>query len=135
MQRRYSLLGLADVTPTPGSALDVLAALPAATPEQELGCERIAELEDQLERQRQQDWASYGAALANHIRAHATQIAGLPVPVVVTVDVALIPAMAFGTWGSGVGESLPERLLHAAVEATPLPGHGRSPLERLEQAG
>ena len=135
LQRRYSLLGLADVTPTPGSALDVLAALPAATPEQELGCERIGELEDQLERQRQQDWASYGAALANHIRAHATQIAGLPVPVVVTVDVALIPAMAFGTWGSGVGESLPERLLHAAVEATPLPGHGRSPLERLEQAG
>lgn len=133
LQRRYSLFGLADVTPAPGSARDILAALPAATPEQELACERIAELEEQLEQQRQQDWASYGVALASHIRAHVTQIAGLPLPVVVTVDAALLPALARGTWGSGVGESLPERLLHAAVEATPLPGHGRSPLERLEQ--
>jgi hypothetical protein len=135
LQSRYDALGLADVRPTPGSALEVLATLATATPEQEHGCEQIAELEDQLERQRQQDWAAYGAALASHIQAHVTQIEGLRVPVVVTVDVDLIPARAYGTWGSGVGESIPEQLLHAAVDATPLPGHGRSPLERLEQAG
>lgn len=135
LQRRYRLLGLAHVTPMPGAARTVLAALPAATAEQELGCERIAELEEHFERQRQQDWASYGAALADHIRAHATRTAGLAIPVVVTVDVDLIPAIAGGTWGSGLGDSLPELLLQAAVEATPLPGHGRSPLERLEQGG
>lgn len=134
LQRQYDALGLADVRPTPGSALDVLASSATATQEQEHGCEQIAALEDRLERQRRQDWAAYGAALASHIQAHVTQIEGLRVPVVVTVDVDLVPAMVSGTWGSGVGESIPERLLHAAVDATPLPGQGRTPLERLEQA-
>ena len=135
LHRRYDALGLPDARRTSGSALDVLARLATATPEQEHGCEQIAELEDRLERQRHQDWAAYGAALASHIQAQARKIEGLRVPVVVTVDVDLIPAMASGTWGSGVGESIPEQLLHAAVDATPLPGHGRSPLERLERAG
>jgi hypothetical protein len=134
LQRQYHALGLAEVRPRPGSALDVLASLASATQEQEHGCEQIAALEDRLERQRQQDWAAYGAALASHIQAYASQIEGLRVPVVVTVDVDLVPATACGTWGSGVGESIPEQLLHAAVDATPLPGHGRTPLERLEQA-
>ena len=135
LQSRYDLLGLPDVRPTPGSALDGLASLASATPEQEHGCEQIAQLEDRLELQRQQDWIAYGAALATHIHSQVTQIGELPVPVVVNVDVDLVPAMACGTWGSGVGASIPERLLHAAVDATPLLGHGRSPLERLEQAG
>ena len=136
LQRRYDDLGLTDVRRTSGSALDVLAALSAATPEQERGCEQIAELQDRLERQRHQDWVAYGAALAAHIQAQVASIEGLRVPVVVHVDVDLVPAAGPpGTWGSGVGESLPERLLNAAVRATPLPGHGRTPLERLEQAG
>ncbi len=134
--RRYDDLGLSDVRRTSGSALDVLASLAAASPEQERGCEQIAELEHRLEQQRRQDWADYGTALATHIQAQVSQIEGLRVPVVVHIDVDLVPAASPpGTWGSGVGESLPERLLHAAVEATPLPGHGRTLLERLEQAG
>ncbi len=136
LQRRYDDLGLSDVRRTSGSARDVLACLAAATPEQERGCEQIAELEDRLEQQRRQDWAAYGAALATHIQAQVPQIEGLRVPVVVHVDVDLVPAASPpGTWGSGVGESIPERLLHTAVRATPLPGHGRTPLERLEQDG
>ena len=136
LQRRYDDLGLPDVRRTSGSALDVLANLATATPEQEDGCQEIAELEDRLEQQRHQDWVAYGAALATHIQTEVTQIEGLRVPVVVNVDVDLVPAAGLiGTWGSGVGESIPERLLNAAVAATPLPGHGRTPLERLEQAG
>jgi hypothetical protein len=136
LQRRYDDLGLPDVRRTSGSAQQVLASLATATPEQEHGCEQIAELEDRLEQQRQQDWVAYGAALATHIQAQVTQIEGLRVPVVVHVDVDPDPASSqTGTWGSGVGESLSERLLNAAVEATPLPGHGRTPLERLDQAG
>ncbi len=136
LQRRYDDLGLSDVRRTSGPALDVLANLAAATPEQERGCEQIAELEERLEQQRQQDWAAYGAALAAHIEAQVARIEGLRVPVVVHVDVDPVPtAGPPGTWGSGVGESLSERLLNAAVQATPLPGHGRTPLERLEQAG
>ena len=136
LQRRYDDLGLPDVRRTSGSALDVLAALATATPEQESGCEEIADLEDRLEQQRHQDWVAYGAALATHIQAEVTQIEGLRVPVVVDVDVDPVPASGpTGTWGSGVGESIPERLLNAAVAAIPLPGHGRTPLERLEQAG
>jgi hypothetical protein len=133
LQRRYDELGLPDVRRTSGSAQEVLASLATATPEQEHGCEQIAELEDRLEQQRHQDWVAYGAALATHIQAQVTQIEGLHVPVHVHVDVKPAPATSqTGTWGSGVGESLPERLLNAAVEATPLPGHGRTPLERLE---
>lgn len=136
LQRRYDDLGLPEVRRTSGSALNVLATLATATPEQEHGCEQIAELEDRLEQQRRQDWVAYGAALAAHIRAEVTQIEGLRVPVHVDVAVDPVPATSpTGTWGSGVGESIPERLLNAAVQATPLPGHGRTPLERLEQAG
>lgn len=135
LQRRYGDLGLPEVRRT-GSALEVLASLATATPEQEHGCEQIAELQDRLEQQRQQDWVAYGAALATHIQAQVSHIEGLRVPVVVNVDVDPVPATSpTGTWGSGVGESIPERLLNAAVQATPLPGHGRTPLERLEQAG
>ena len=136
LQRRYDNLGLAEVRCTSGSGPDVLASLATATPDQEHGFEQIAELEDRLEHQRQQDWVAYGAALATHIQAQVTRIEGLRVPVVVHVDVDLVPAAGPpGTWGSGMGESLPERLLHAAVLATPLPGHGSTPLERLDQAG
>ena len=136
LQRRYDNLGLPEVRCTSGSGLDVLASLAVATPDQEHGSEQIAELEDRLEHQRQQDWVAYGAALATHIRAQVARIEGLRVPVVVHVDVDLVPAAGpSGTGGSGMGESLPERLLQAAVLATPLPGHGRTPLERLEQAG
>lgn len=136
LQRRYDDLDLADVRRASWPVLDVRASWATATPEQEHGWEQIAELEDRLEQQRLQDWAAYGAALASHIRAEVAQIDGLRVPVVVTVDVDPVPASSpAGTWGSGVGESLPERLLTAAVEATPLPGHGRAPHERLEQAG
>jgi hypothetical protein len=136
LQRRYDDLGIPDARRTSGSAHEVLASLATATPEQEHGYEQIAELEDRLEQQRQQDWVAYGAALATHIQAQVTQIEGLRVPVVVHVDVDPDPASGqTGTWGSGVGESLPERLLNAAVEATPLPGHGRTPLERLDQVG
>jgi hypothetical protein len=118
LQRRYDDLGLSEFRRTSGSALDVLASLATASPEQEHGCEQIAELEDRLEQQRRQDWVAYGAALAAHIEAEVTQLEGLRVPVVVNVAVDPVPATsATGTWGSGVGESLPERLLHAAVEA------------------
>ncbi|MDQ3383544.1 MAG: hypothetical protein M3519_07160 [Actinomycetota bacterium] len=136
LQRRYDDLGLPEVRRTSGSALDVLATLATATPEQEHGCEQIAELEDRLEQQRRQDWVAFGAALAAHIQAEVRQIEGLRVPVHVNVAVDPVPATSpTGTWGSGAGECLPERLLNAAAQATPLPGHGRTPLERLEQAG
>lgn len=136
LQRRYDDLDLPEIRRTAGSALDFLARLAAATPEQENRCEQIAELEDRLEQQRHQDWVAYGAALVTHIQAEVIQIEGLRVPVVVNVDIDPVPATSpTGTWGRGMGESIPERLLHAAVDATPLPGHGRSPLERLEQAG
>lgn len=135
LQRRYDDLGLHSRR-TSASGLDVLATLATATPEQEHGWEQIAELEDRLEQQRQRDWVVFGAALATSIQAEAAQIQGLRAPVHVNVDVDPVPVTSLtGTWGSGVGESLPERLLHAAVRATPLPGHGRTPLERLEQAG
>lgn len=136
LQRRYDNPGLAEVRCTSASGPDVLASLATATSDQEHGFEQIAELEDRLEHQRQQDWVAYGAALATHIQAQVTRIEGLRVPVVVHVDVDLVPAAGPpGTWGSGMTESLPERLLHAAVLATPLPGHGSTPLERLDQAG
>ena len=135
LQRRYDDL-LSELSRTVEPVPEGLASLAVATPEQEHGLEQIAELEDRLEQQRLQDWAAYGAALTAHIEAQVAQIEGLRVPV--AVHVAVDPAPAAGppdTWSSEDGESLPERLLHAAVRATPLPGHGRTPLERLEQSG
>ena len=102
------------------------------TAEQERQVDEIAALEDRLEQQRQRDWGAYGAALKARIEAPGSQIEGLRVPVLVIVDAEAVPAHnPSGTWGTGLGGPLAERLLNAAVDATPLPGGGRAPLERL----
>ena len=136
LQRRYDDLGLSDVRSTSGCAR---------------GCPgRVGGSHPRAGTRVRADRRAAGPARATappglgRLRRSARdphpgaglRIKGLRVPVVVHVDVDLVPtAGPPGTWGSGVGESIPERLLHAAVRATPLPGRGRTPLERLEQDG
>jgi hypothetical protein len=88
---------------------------------------RLSEQVDELQRR---DRAEYGQHLAASIHAAAGR-AGLRVPVLVSVDHA--------TEGRG-GTADPDRdwtvadeLLAEAIFATPLPGGGRSPLERLAE--
>jgi hypothetical protein len=129
LQRRYDDLRLPSRTGSPGAVPEDL--LPA-TPEQERHLEGIAALEEQLEEQRQQDWAAYGAALKTYIEAQVPQVEGLRVPVLVSVDLEAVVAYgASGTRGSGWGDPLADSLLRAAVDATRLPGNGQTPLERL----
>ena len=129
LQRRYDDLG---VPRWIGSCDDAPQDLSPVTPEQEQQLDEIAALENQLEQQRQQDWVAYSTALKTHIEAQVPHIEGLRVPVFVIVDSGAVPVnSASGSWGSGVGEPLADRLLNAAIDATPPPGKGKSLLERL----
>ena len=50
----------------------------------------------------------------------------------VTIASEAVPVnSASGTRGSGLGEPLADRLLNAAIDATPPPGKGKHALERL----
>lgn len=134
LARRYDAIGIATVTGVPGDPLaeECLRRLEPATEEQERQAYRIAELEERLEQQRLQDWATYGRALTAAIEAEAAQLPGLAVPVIVHLqqessrqanDQTVAP------WG------LIDQLLTAALQVTELPGDGRQPLSRLEATG
>lgn len=131
--RRYDALGMPVVTewvvdPDLGQ---IMGELPPATEEQERQAEAINELEEALERLRLQDYAAYGAALRAHIEDAATRQDGLRVPVVVNVDLETFRQDPEED-GAPYRVTAAVRLLDGAVAATPLPGDGRDPLDRLE---
>lgn len=118
LNRRYEAIA------TPAAAA---AQLEPATDEQERQGEAIGAPEDRLEELRLQDWAQYGQALKANIEAGAARRRSLRVPEVVNVDLQTYRGDGRASvWG------LSEQLLEEAIEATPLPGDARSPLERLE---
>lgn len=120
LDRRYEAIGI----PSAPTAEDA-AELEPATDEQERQAEALIALEDRLEQLRQQDWTQYGQALKANIEAAARRT-GLRVPVVVNLELETYRRTSLGsTYG------LSEQLLEEAIEATPLPGNGRGPLERL----
>ncbi len=125
--RRYDAIGIPTAT-TAEAAHD----LEPATEEQERQAETVGELEDRLEQQRAADWTGYGQALSGNLQNAFLLRPGLRVPVIVRVDVENWPTdeAAQGRPCSGIAQEL----LSEAMEATPLPGDGRSPLERLEGA-
>lgn len=132
LQRRYDALDNPGVNGLTGTGPDAcLDRLTPATPLQEQQADAIADLEDRLEQQRRQDWANFGAALKTHVQSRGAATPGLRVPVLVLLDVGPVAEPGLGTWGIGAGLSLAEQLLDGAVSATPVPGDGRSPLERL----
>jgi hypothetical protein len=126
LARRYEAIGRGAVTYD-----ETLARLDAMTPEQNRQADEIAHLEQELERQRERDWAAYGQALKAHVEATAAQTSGLNVPVVVNLDLETFRAVHRETEDWGIAEQWST----AAISATPLPGANRSPLDRLRQAG
>ncbi len=133
LTRRYDAIGIPSTTGVPGDPVheQALAQLEPATEEQERQAEVIGQLEDRLERMREQDWAAYGQALTANIEAAAARVEGLRVPVVVNVDLDTFRPDQDRDASNRL--TLARRLLDEAVEATPLPGDGRSPLQRLPQ--
>ncbi|MBC8091381.1 MAG: hypothetical protein H7Y15_05460 [Pseudonocardia sp.] len=94
--------------------------------------EEVDDLEARLEQQREQDWTAYGQALTAAIQtAAATRYPGLTVPVVVEVDLSTYR----DDRGALLDLAVAETLLAVAVQVTTLPGDGRLPMERLEDAG
>lgn len=120
---RYDAIGILTATTPEAAAL-----LALFTDEQERWADELADLEERLEQQREQDWAAYGRALKANVEAAVGRLEGLRVPVVVTVDLT-----TFRGAGDRGGDSwgVAERVLDQALQATPLPGDGRPPLERL----
>ena len=100
------------------------------TPEQERELDAIGDLYDRLEEQRLSDWTAYGEALRTHIEAVAAR-SELTVPVVVHVDIDTFrPYAEHGGLFEFV--TLGDDWIEEAVLATPLPGNGVEPLQRLE---
>jgi hypothetical protein len=97
--------------------------------EQEQLAEQLFDLQERLEDQREADAAAYGAALADAIRAAAARQPGLTVPVDVRIDLDTIRPPG---GGGGLWWGLADELLAQAIAATPVPGDGRPPLERLQ---
>jgi hypothetical protein len=144
LQLREAATGVVSFDPV-GAA----GAATAPTPDQEAAFDRIQDLRDKLEKQRELEWADYGEALkANVLRAASELLPGLRVPVEVVVE---LHWQDHGRNGDGVG---PEwRLWERARAETPLPGSGiplkdyplhvsgadvergagRRPLDRLER--
>jgi hypothetical protein len=104
--------------------------LEPATEEQERQADVIDVLEDRLEQQRVADWTAYGQALSGNLQDAILRRSGLRVPVVVRVDVESWPSDEDTRPFSGIEQEL----LAEAMGATPLPGDGRSPLERVAGA-
>lgn len=134
LARRYDAIGIAAVTGVHGDQLaeDGLRRLQLATEEQERQADSIAALEERLEQQRLEDWASYGRTLQTAIEAEAARLPGLTVPVIVRVQQECPPRadeQTGATWG------VIDQLLTVAIQVTELPGHGRPPLSRLEATG
>lgn len=96
----------------------------APTPEQEAALERLDALTDQLEEQREREWAAYGEKFKAAVLRHAVDLLPkLKVPVEVVVEL---------NWHNslGVGDELtgPAALLwENARMVTPLPGSGIAP--------
>lgn len=101
------------------------------TEQQEQLADELGDLQERLEDQQDADWAAYGAALADAVRAAAARWPGLTVPVEVRVDLETIRPPSIG---GGLHWGLTEQLLTEAIAAIPLPGDGRPPLERAEAA-
>jgi hypothetical protein len=125
LARRYEVIGL----PTAGYD-ETLARLDAMTSEQERQADEIADLEDELERQRERDWAEYGQALKSRVETTAAQAGGLTVPVVVNIDLETFRRVQRDTDDCGIAG----QWATAAINETPLPGANRLPLDRLRQA-
>lgn len=125
LSARYEALDLPTVTYRPGEPEPP--APPPATEEQERAVAAIAELEDRLEEQRRADWTAYGQAIKAAIDSAAAG-EGLTVPVVVVVDVDTFRPLE---QDRGMSDTLAERLLSEAIDATPRPGDDRAPLDRL----
>jgi hypothetical protein len=105
--------------------------LPELTDEQERLDREIGDLDERLEQQKRADWATYGQGLAEAVRAAvARRLPGLPVPVEVTVDLTTFRAER----NEPYWPDLEWDLVSEAIAATPLPGGGRPPLERLQDA-
>ncbi|MGL4174315.1 MAG: hypothetical protein ACRCTR_09670 [Actinomycetota bacterium] len=129
LDRRYDALGLTSASSSTSDQADQWAE--PATADQEREQERqalaIEALDDRLEAQRLQDWADYGQALRVSIEAAAARRHGLAVPVLVEVNLHDYrhPDRPEPAW------DLAEQLLQEAIDATPLPGNGQPPLDRL----
>lgn len=134
LARRYDAIGIAAVTALPGDPLveEALRWLEPAPEEQERQADRIAELEERLEQQRLQDWASYGRALQAAIEAEAARLPNLTVPVIVRVQQE---AFRRGHEQTGAPRGIADKLLTVATQVTELPGDGHPPLARLEAIG
>lgn len=130
LARRYEAIGIATVTGVAGDpgTEDAVSRLEPATEEQERQAEEIAELEMGLQRQRLQDWASYGRALQAAVEVQAARLPGLTVPVVVRVE---LESSCWANEQGGATGGLIDQLLSAAIQTTDLPGGGRPPLLRL----
>jgi hypothetical protein len=129
--RRYEAIGIPSVTGVPGdpATAAALAQLAPATEAQERAAEQVGQLEDQLQDQRRADWAAYGQALKAAVEAAAARREGLRVPVVVEIDTETFREDRDRPgWTTGIEA----QLLDEAIAATPLPGNGRPPLDRLE---
>jgi hypothetical protein len=101
------------------------------TPEQERELDAMGELYDRLEEQRMSDWTAYGEALRNHIEGAAARTE-LTIPVVINVNTDTFrPYAERGSCSEFV--TLGSDWVDEAVLATPLPGNGVEPLERLER--
>lgn len=109
-------------TPADGDALQPLT-------EEQQHIDLILDLEERLEQQRQQDWATYGSDLKAAVEAAARRRTGLRVPTIVTVHLdAFRPAEDQHT---GSGWDITDQLRTEAIASTRLPGGGRPPLQRL----
>jgi hypothetical protein len=98
--------------------------------------DHFGDLQARLDQLQEQDWAAYGQALkANVETAAARRYPDLPVPLVVNVDLTPIYHPAAGGSNSWDWATPAGRLRDDAIEATPLPGGGQPPLQRLAGSG
>lgn len=135
LARRYDAIGMPPASPVPGNPMFKAGYAPPepATEEQERQADAIAAAEERVEELREQDWTAYGQALEVAVQAAAQRLPGLQVPVVVRVDLHSFRPFQTGdeqewTW------NLADQLRTEAIDATPLPGDGRPPLDRLRPA-
>lgn len=136
LQRRYQAIGIPTFTSAPGWTDEDFARAGAetqvATEEQERQAEELAELDGKLQDLQRQDWTSYGDALKAAVLAAAARRPQLTVPVEVRVDLDTFRSDRDVSAEYSFG--IVEELRAEAIAATPLPGDGRTPLERIGAA-
>lgn len=119
IERRYNAAGIPTVMwpeePPPLSA------------EQQTLVDDLIALEERLEEQFQQDRAAYAAALTAAIEAAVNARTDIRVPVHVVFNGP--ESSTDDLW-----DGIESQLLRTAVESVSLPGGGRTPLERIEEA-